>query len=54
VDLLIHGHTHRPGSHPLNAGNRKVARIVLGDWYTTGSVLVADARGRRLETLECQ
>ena len=54
VDLLIHGHTHRPGSHTLNAGKRKVTRIVLGDWYTTGSVLVADARGRRLETLECQ
>jgi len=54
VELLIHGHTHRPGSHTLNAGKRKVTRIVLGDWYTTGSVLVADARGRRLETLECQ
>jgi len=53
VDLLIHGHTHRPGSHSLDAGKRKVTRIVLGDWYTTGSVLVADARGRRLETLEC-
>ncbi len=54
VDLLIHGHTHRPGSYPLKPGNRKVTRIVLGDWYDTGSVLVADSRGWRLEKLDCQ
>ena len=29
VDLLIHGHTHRPAIHNLE--NRK-QRIVLGDW----------------------
>lgn len=28
VDLLIHGHTHRPSIHQVN---HKV-RIVLGDW----------------------
>jgi len=28
VDVLIHGHTHRPNIHSLN--NKK--RIVLGDW----------------------
>ncbi|GMQ87827.1 MAG: UDP-2,3-diacylglucosamine diphosphatase [Gammaproteobacteria bacterium] len=54
VDLLIHGHTHRPGSHAFRNGNREVTRMVLGDWYDTGSVLVADTRGRRLETLVCQ
>ncbi|MEG1488102.1 MAG: UDP-2,3-diacylglucosamine diphosphatase, partial [Acinetobacter sp.] len=28
VDLLIHGHTHRPEIHTVN----KKQRIVLGDW----------------------
>ena len=54
VDLLIHGHTHRPGSHTLEIGDREVTRVVLGDWYNTGSVLVADTRGQRLEKLDCQ
>jgi UDP-2,3-diacylglucosamine hydrolase len=26
---LIHGHTHRPGSHPLAGGHE---RVVLSDW----------------------
>ena len=48
TDLLLHGHTHRPGVHTLQltAGSR--ARIVLGDWYTQGSVLRWDARGYEL------
>lgn len=29
VDLLIHGHTHRPAIHSLKIGQQ---RIVLGDW----------------------
>ena len=33
VDLMIHGHTHRPGIHRLPAGKR---RIVLGDWDRCG------------------
>ena len=54
VDLLIHGHTHRPGSHTLEIGDREVTRVVLGDWYNAGSVLVADTWGQRLEKLDCQ
>ena len=43
VDTMIHGHTHRPAVHRLVAGGRECRRIVLGDWYTQGSVLrVAD------------
>jgi len=53
VTLLIHGHTHRPGSHTLNAGKHEVTRIVLGDWYNAGSVLVAGRQDRRLEKLAC-
>lgn len=42
VDLMIHGHTHRPNVHIFNKNNTKYTRIVLGDWYTQGSVLVYD------------
>jgi UDP-2,3-diacylglucosamine hydrolase len=39
VDRMIHGHTHRPAIHDLVVGGKPVQRIVLGDWYTQGSVL---------------
>ncbi|WP_225764563.1 UDP-2,3-diacylglucosamine diphosphatase [Stenotrophomonas sp. Marseille-Q4652] len=51
VDTMIHGHTHRPAVHTLEAGGRTCTRIVLGDWYEQGSVLRVDADGYRLETL---
>jgi UDP-2,3-diacylglucosamine hydrolase len=41
--LLIHGHTHRPGIHPLQVDGRPATRIVLGDWYEHGSCLVLHA-----------
>lgn len=39
VDILLHGHTHRPGVHQFVLDGRERTRIVLGDWYTQGSVL---------------
>ena len=51
VGRLIHGHTHRPGIHRLDVDGRPAERIVLGDWYQKGSVLVCDPSGCRLETL---
>lgn len=39
VARMIHGHTHRPKIHALEAGGRDAQRIVLGDWYEQGSVL---------------
>ncbi|MCW4453584.1 UDP-2,3-diacylglucosamine diphosphatase [Flavobacterium sp. MXW15] len=51
VDTMIHGHTHRPAIHSLQAGGRSCTRIVLGDWYEQGSVLRVDADGYRLEAL---
>jgi len=39
VSLLIHGHTHRPAIHELTVNNKPIKRIVLGDWYSQGSVL---------------
>lgn len=32
VQRLIHGHTHRPAEHQLEANGRPAKRIVLGDW----------------------
>lgn len=51
VDVLLHGHTHRPAIHPIDLGRRKAKRIVLGDWYTQGSVVRWDSRGPKLEQL---
>ena len=51
VDVLLHGHTHRPGIHDVQVGNRKAKRIVLGDWYTQGSVVRWDTRGPKLEEM---
>jgi UDP-2,3-diacylglucosamine hydrolase len=43
--LLIHGHTHRPGVHPLDVDGRHCVRHVLGDWDLSGSYLRLDADG---------
>ena len=51
VDVLLHGHTHRPDIHTVDLGNRTAKRIVLGDWYTQGSVVRWDSRGPRLEAM---
>lgn len=51
VSHLIHGHTHRPGVHDFEAGDRPARRIVLGDWYEQGSVLEWTDRGFELVTL---
>jgi UDP-2,3-diacylglucosamine hydrolase len=46
VDVLIHGHTHRPNRHQLSKGER----IVLGDWHDLGWVLCLDNSGYSLES----
>ena len=51
VDVLLHGHTHRPAIHDVDLGNRKAKRIVLGDWYTQGSAVRWDSRGPKLEKM---
>ncbi len=49
---LIHGHTHRPGIHPVELGERSGERIVLGDWSDTrGSVLKLDGESAELMAL---
>jgi len=51
ADVLLHGHTHRPGVHPFHVNEQPVHRIVLGDWYEQGSMLEWDEDGPRLEVL---
>jgi UDP-2,3-diacylglucosamine hydrolase len=43
VTQLIHGHTHRPRMHQMNINNKPAQRIVLGDWYSKGNVLICRA-----------
>lgn len=45
---MIHGHTHRPAVHRLDLETGPATRIVLGDWYDRGTVLVWDEAGCRL------
>ncbi len=51
IDTIIHGHTHRPAIHTLDIDERSCRRIVLGDWYTQGSVLRVDADGAALAAM---
>jgi len=51
VRRMIHGHTHRPARHRLIVDGSARKRIVLGDWYTQGSVLRVDGNGAELNTL---
>ena len=51
VEILLHGHTHRPAVHPFHVDERPVHRIVLGDWYDQGSMVEWDEDGPRLEEL---
>jgi UDP-2,3-diacylglucosamine hydrolase len=48
---LLHGHTHRPAIHALQVDGRPCTRIVLGDWYTQGSLLRWDQNGPELLSL---
>ena len=51
-NTLLHGHTHRPGRHPVALNGVSGERIVLGDWREhEGSAVIAwaDADGIRLQ-----
>jgi len=48
---MIHGHTHRPAIHEFDLDGRTAKRIVLGDWYTQGSVLRWGEDGPDLQAL---
>lgn len=39
IDILLHGHTHRPTIHTLATGKQ---RIVLGDWRPEGEIAILE------------
>ncbi len=48
VDTMLHGHTHRPGTHRFTLDGEPASRIVLGDWFEQGSVVRWDQNGPKL------
>lgn len=48
VNLMIHGHTHRPAVHEFELDGQKSHRIVLGDWYEQGAWLKVTPDGFEL------
>jgi len=48
VDLIIHGHTHRPNIHTTAIDDHCRSRIVLGDWNHSLWYLSCDANGLNL------
>jgi UDP-2,3-diacylglucosamine hydrolase len=51
VEILLHGHTHRPGIHGIEVDDRFAKRVVLGDWYEQGSVVRWDEDGLELSAI---
>ncbi len=54
TQYLIHGHTHRPATHQFKLNGDNAQRVVLGDWYDHGSVLIVDKNGYDLRKLTSQ
>ncbi len=54
VYIIVHGHTHRPAIHKNTVKNQQTSRIVLGDWFETGSYLRIndDSSEYRLQVFE--
>jgi UDP-2,3-diacylglucosamine hydrolase len=49
VNLLIHGHTHRPDTHVMDIRGVTSKRIVLGDWDEQGWFIWMDANSCELK-----
>lgn len=42
VQLLVHGHTHRPAIHDFELAGVRCQRVVLGDWYEEDRIAVLE------------
>ena len=40
VDLIIHGHTHRPAKHIIESNSHYCERFVLGDWTNESAIIL--------------
>ncbi len=45
VQVVIHGHTHRPAIHAISVEERPALRLVLGAWHHSASWLKVDEQG---------
>lgn len=53
IDLMIHGHTHRPNVHAVQVDEKLAQRVVLGAWDMRPCVLIYDASGQfELQAIE--
>ena len=52
VNLMIHGHTHRPDVHDIEVAGEPAQRIVLGDWDRLGWYAEIDESGVILKSFE--
>lgn len=50
-EILLHGHTHRPGIHQFEIDGHACERMVLGDWHGHAVCACSDQQGLRLEKL---
>lgn len=48
ADVMIHGHTHRPGDHRWQQGGHSRRRLVLGAWTDSADYVIADGAELRL------
>ena len=51
VQIMLHGHTHRPAIHLIQRHDCAATRIVLGDWFEHGSVVRWDSLGPMLSAI---
>ena len=40
IDLMIHGHTHRPMKHEIVLDGKTYYRYVLGDWTEDSAIII--------------
>ena len=45
--MLIHGHTHRPGTNDVG-GSEHIKRMVLGDWDQSGWYIIFENKNAEL------
>jgi len=53
VQLLLHGHTHRPGAHRFQLQQQDAVRYVLGDWSDQAVIACVEDHGE-IELLTIQ
>ena len=40
IEIMVHGHTHRPNIHKISNEGRKFTRYVLGDWSKNSAIIL--------------